>query len=163
MIRILGLWFAIVALSGCSMELPGDGNNLGGPTGPDDQYSADEPEYFREYVGDRVFFDSDESLITPTSARILDDQARWLNERRTLSIIIEGHTDERGTREYNLGLGARRASAVRDYLVEAGIEEHRISTATFGKERPQETCSAESCWSLNRRAVTTLGTSATLR
>ena len=88
------------------------------------------------------------------SAEILELQADWLIEHIDFVGVIEGHADERGTREYNLALGARRASAVRDYLVARGVADNRLRIVTYGKERPARTCSAEECWSENRRAVT---------
>jgi len=105
-------------------------------------------------VGDRVLFEVDSSQVTASGRATLDGQARWLNQYSRYSITIEGHADERGTREYNLALGARRATAVRDYLVSQGVSSSRLRTISYGKERPVSVCSAESCWSQNRRAVT---------
>ena len=111
-------------------------------------------EYFQQTIGDRVLFAVDQSTLTPEGASILDSQAAWLAERPAMQILIEGHADEQGTREYNLALGARRASAVLNYLVSKGIPDSRLRTITYGKERPLEICSDEACWSKNRRAVT---------
>ena len=119
-------------------------------------FSLDSPEYFTSLIGDRVFFDVDSTAVTSEAALILEQQAQWLNQNPEFSVTLEGHADEQGTREYNLALGARRASAVRDFLVGLGVADHRISTVTFGKERPVAVCSNESCWSMNRRAVTGL-------
>ncbi|SNZ21098.1 peptidoglycan-associated lipoprotein Pal [Cohaesibacter gelatinilyticus] len=107
-------------------------------------------------VGDRVFFDTDSSDINPSSQATLDKQALWLNQYGNYRVAIEGHADERGTREYNIALGARRANSVRNYLVSKGIASNRLMTKSFGKERPVAVCNDISCWSQNRRAVTVL-------
>ena len=108
-------------------------------------------------VGDRVFFEVDSSELTDQARATLEKQAQWLQMYRTYAFTIEGHADERGTREYNIALGARRAQAVRDYLAARGIEAHRMRTVSYGKERPVAVCNNISCWSQNRRAVTVLG------
>jgi peptidoglycan-associated lipoprotein len=108
-------------------------------------------------VGDRVFFETDSSELTPQSRATLEKQAQWLQNYRNYVFTIEGHADERGTREYNIALGARRAQTVRDYLVARGIEAQRMHTISYGKERPVAVCDNISCWSQNRRAVTVLG------
>jgi peptidoglycan-associated lipoprotein len=105
-------------------------------------------------IADRVFFSVDQASLSPEATATLDAQVGWLLQNASLPILIEGHADERGTREYNLALGARRASAVRDYMVARGIPDARISTITFGRERPVATCADESCFAQNRRAVT---------
>lgn len=105
-------------------------------------------------VGDRVFFDTDQATLRPDARATLQRQAAWLNQHPQVRVVIEGHADERGTREYNLALGARRANAVKDYLVSLGVAPNRIETISYGKERPVALCSNESCWSQNRRAVT---------
>jgi peptidoglycan-associated lipoprotein len=111
-------------------------------------------------VGDRVFFETDSSELTPQSRATLDKQAQLLtNYSQYSQFTIEGHADERGTREYNIALGARRAQAVRDYLISRGIQGHRMRTISYGKERPVAVCNDISCWSQNRRAVTVLGVS----
>ncbi|GJE01938.1 peptidoglycan-associated lipoprotein Pal [Methylobacterium isbiliense] len=107
-------------------------------------------------VGDRVFFDSDSTDLTPTATATLDKQAQWLSRYPRYTFLIEGHADERGTREYNFSLGARRAQAVRDYLASRGIGASRMRTVSYGKERPVAVCNDISCWSQNRRAVTVL-------
>jgi len=107
-------------------------------------------------VGDRVFFDTDQTDLSPTAISTLDKQAQWLSRYPRYSFLIEGHADERGTREYNFSLGARRAQAVRDYLASRGISASRIRTVSYGKERPVAVCNDISCWSQNRRAVTVL-------
>jgi peptidoglycan-associated lipoprotein len=108
-------------------------------------------------VGDRVFFETDATELTPTAAATLDKQAQWLQQYGNYSFTIEGHADERGTREYNIALGARRAQTVRDYLASRGIQPGRMRTVSYGKERPVAVCNDISCWSQNRRAVTVLG------
>ena len=107
-------------------------------------------------VGDRVFFESDSTDLTPQSVATLEKQAQWLQNYNRYAFTIEGHADERGTREYNIALGARRAQAVRDYLASRGIDAGRMKTISFGKERPVAVCNDISCWSQNRRAVTGL-------
>jgi peptidoglycan-associated lipoprotein len=107
-------------------------------------------------VGDRVFFESDSTDLTSTATATLDKQAAWLQRYPRYTFLIEGHADERGTREYNFSLGARRAQAVNDYLASRGIAAGRIRTVSYGKERPVAVCNDISCWSQNRRAVTVL-------
>ncbi|GLS42250.1 peptidoglycan-associated lipoprotein Pal [Methylobacterium brachythecii] len=107
-------------------------------------------------VGDRVFFESDSTDLTPTATATLDKQASWLQRYPRYTFLIEGHADERGTREYNFSLGARRAQAVQDYLSSRGIAGSRMRTVSYGKERPVAVCNDISCWSQNRRAVSVL-------
>jgi len=110
-------------------------------------------------VGDRVFFESDSSELTSQSIATLEKQAQWLQIYNQYTFTIEGHADERGTREYNIALGARRAQTVRDYLASRGVQPQRMRTISYGKERPVAVCNEISCWSQNRRAVTVLSTS----
>ena len=110
-------------------------------------------------VGDRVFFESDRSELTAQSIATLEKQARWLQNYSQYAFTIEGHADERGTREYNIALGARRAQTVRDYLASHGVNPQRMRTISYGKERPVAVCNDISCWSQNRRAVTVLNSS----
>jgi peptidoglycan-associated lipoprotein len=107
-------------------------------------------------VGDRVFFETDSSELTEQARATLDKQAQWLGNYNRYSFTIEGHADERGTREYNIALGARRAQTVREYLVSRGVAANRMRTISYGKERPVAVCDDISCWSQNRRAVTVL-------
>jgi peptidoglycan-associated lipoprotein len=107
-------------------------------------------------VGDRVFFETDSSELTEPARATLDKQAQWLNNYNRYAFTIEGHADERGTREYNIALGARRAQTVREYLTSRGIAAQRMRTISYGKERPVAVCDDISCWSQNRRAVTVL-------
>lgn len=111
-------------------------------------------EFFNSSIGDTILFNVDESTLRDQAIDVLNDQANWLKENQSLPITIEGHADEQGTREYNLALGARRATAVRNYLVSQGVDEALLSIVTYGKERPIEVCSEEKCWQQNRRSVT---------
>ncbi len=113
---------------------------------------------FTENVGDRVFFDYDRYDLKDEGRAALQRQAAFLKQYRQHSATVEGHCDERGTREYNLALGSRRAEAVKDYLVSLGIDSARLATISYGKERPVCVESAESCWGTNRRGVTVLTT-----
>ena len=147
---------ASLALAGCaSKKTPNSAADLGlGGAGAATPGSAQD---FTVNVGDRIFFDTDSTSIRADAQGILSRQAQWLNKYSNYAIVVEGHADERGTREYNLALGARRAAAARDYLVSRGVAANRIRTITYGKERPVAVCDDISCWSQNRRAVTTLG------
>ncbi|WP_455481823.1 peptidoglycan-associated lipoprotein Pal [Bartonella sp. B35(2025)] len=120
------------------------------------QSLADSRQDFTINVGDRVFFSLNSSSIELDAQRILMRQAEWLLRYPFYAITIEGHADERGTREYNLALGQRRAVAVRDYLISLGVSAQRIQTISYGKERPVAVCDDISCWNQNRRAVTTI-------
>jgi peptidoglycan-associated lipoprotein len=142
---------AALAVSACASK-PGDNSmaSAGAATPGSEQD-------FVVNVGDRVFFESDSSELTVTSRTTLDKQAQWLQQYQTYAFTVEGHADERGTREYNIALGARRAQAVRDYLISRGIPAQRMRTVSYGKERPVAVCNDISCWSQNRRAVTVLG------
>jgi peptidoglycan-associated lipoprotein len=108
-------------------------------------------------VGDRVFFETDSSELTATARATLDKQATWLTQYSRYNFTVEGHADERGTREYNIALGARRAQAVREYFTARGVQATRMRTVSYGKERPVAICDNISCWSQNRRAVIVLG------
>jgi peptidoglycan-associated lipoprotein len=110
----------------------------------------------RAEAGDRVFFAFDKSDITPEARQILQKQADWLKKYSQVTVTIEGHCDERGTREYNLALGERRATAVKNALVALGIPAARVSTISYGKERPAVVGSNEAAWAQNRRGVTTV-------
>jgi peptidoglycan-associated lipoprotein len=114
------------------------------------------PQDFTVNVGDRIFFDTDSSSIRADAQQTLAKQAQWLNQYPNYKVTVEGHADERGTREYNLALGARRAEATRDYLSSQGVQGNRMRTISYGKEKPVAVCDDISCWSQNRRAVTAL-------
>lgn len=105
-------------------------------------------------VGDRVFFDFDKAVLKPEAQRTLERQAAWMKQNYKVSITVEGHCDERGTREYNLALGERRATAVKNFLVALGIDPGRVSTISYGKERPAALGHTEAAWAQNRRGVT---------
>jgi len=111
-------------------------------------------EHFVATAGDRVFFDLDKFNLQSAARDTLQRQADWLKQFSNVRVTIEGHCDERGTREYNLALGERRANAAKDYLVGLGIDAYRIATISYGKERPEVLGSIESAWSQNRRAFT---------
>ncbi len=120
---------------------------------------ADDPRsvaYFQQTLGDRVFFAVDESTLSDQARATLAGQAQWLQINSDYALIVEGHADEQGTRQYNLALGARRASAAQNFLISQGVAASRIRTVSYGKERPVEVCSTEDCYSRNRRAVTVL-------
>jgi peptidoglycan-associated lipoprotein len=114
------------------------------------------PQDFTVNVGDRIFFDTDSSSIRADAQQTLAKQAQWLNQYPNYRVMVEGHADERGTREYNLALGARRAESTRDYLASQGVAANRMKTISYGKEKPVAVCDDISCWSQNRRAVTAL-------
>lgn len=111
---------------------------------------------FSQNVGDIVYFSTDSTDLSPEAQQTLASQARWLQQYSQYTITIEGHADERGTREYNIGLGAKRAESVKSYLARNGISGARIRTISYGKERPVAVCNDISCWSQNRRAQTVL-------
>ena len=111
---------------------------------------------FTSSVGDRVFFETDSTELTSAGQATLDKQAAWLNQYPRYTFTLEGHADERGTREYNFALGARRAQVTKEYLVAKGISAARMRTISYGKERPVAVCNDISCWSQNRRVVTVL-------
>ena len=115
---------------------------------------TDTVEYLAKGVPDRVFFATNESILTTKSRDTLRKQAAWLRENSNVNVVIEGHADERGTREYNLALGERRANAAKDYLMTYGISADRISVISYGKERPVDSGSNPLSWSKNRRSVT---------
>ena len=115
---------------------------------------TDTVEYLADGVPDRVFFATNESILTTRSRDTLRKQAGWLRENSEVNVVLEGHADERGTREYNLALGERRANAAKDYLMTYGISSNRISVISYGKERPVDSGSNPLAWSKNRRSVT---------
>ena len=146
--------FCGLAMAGCaSKKTPNSAGELGLGAGAATPGSAQD---FTVNVGDRIFFDTDSSAIRSDAQQTLSRQAQWLNKYSSYRIVVEGHADERGTREYNLALGARRAAATRDYLISKGVSGGRLKTISYGKERPVAVCDDISCWSQNRRAVTTL-------
>lgn len=150
---------AILALAACSNTGGLGGSGATGPGGvvqPGSPSDPRSPAYFQQTVGDRVLFAVDQSTLSPEAQTILQGQAQWLIANTDYSAVIEGHADEQGTREYNLALGARRANAAREYLISRGVAGTRLKVISYGKERPIEICSEESCYAKNRRAVTVL-------
>lgn len=113
-------------------------------------------EEFAQVIGERVYFDTDQYALSARARDVLRGQAQWLTSYPSVKMIIEGHADERGTREYNLALGARRANAVKDYLVSLGVDPSRMTTISYGKERPVNPGSTESAWAQNRNGYTRL-------
>ncbi len=111
---------------------------------------------FTTNVGDRIYFSEDKSILAPEAQETLRRQAQWLQQYGNVTVQVEGHADERGTREYNIALSARRATAAREFLISQGVAASRISSIAYGKERPAALCDAEQCWSQNRRAVTVI-------
>ena len=139
---------ATLAIAGCAKQ--NDQSALASAAVPGSQQD------FVVNVGDRVFFDTDSSELSDQARATLDKQAQWLNNYNRYAFTIEGHADERGTREYNIALGARRAQSVKAYMTAHGIDPGRMRTISYGKERPVAVCNDISCWSQNRRAVTVL-------
>jgi peptidoglycan-associated lipoprotein len=148
LLRGLVLIGLVLVVAACSRNGTGVGNLGPGGGAPGSQQE------FLVTVGDRVFFETDSSNLTPVAQQTLNKQATWLNRYGQYRILIEGHADERGTREYNIALGARRAAVVVNFLVSKGVNPQRITSKSFGKERPVAICNDISCWSQNRRAVT---------
>lgn len=146
---------ATLLVAGCASrdQIPNTAADLGLEGGSGEPGSRQE---FTVSIGDRIFFDTDSSSIRDDARETLRQQAQWLQQYDSYTITIEGHADERGTREYNLALGARRAAAARDFLISEGVSADRLDTISYGKERPVATCDDISCWSQNRRAVTAL-------
>ncbi|MCI0468274.1 MAG: peptidoglycan-associated lipoprotein Pal [Beijerinckiaceae bacterium] len=145
---------AALLISACAKNPAEDAAALASATGG--RASPGSPQDFAVNVGDRVFFDTDSSELTSTAQATLAKQAAWLQQYNRYTVSVQGHADERGTREYNFALGARRAENTKEYLVARGIPAARIRTLSYGKERPVASCNDISCWSQNRRAVTVL-------
>jgi peptidoglycan-associated lipoprotein len=131
-------------------------NGAGGPGGRGVAATPGSAKDFSANVGDIVYFSTDQTELSPEAQQTLANQARWLQQYSQYTITIEGHADERGTREYNIGLGSKRATSVRDFLARNGVQASRIRTISYGKERPVAVCNDISCWSQNRRAQTVL-------
>jgi peptidoglycan-associated lipoprotein len=147
-----------LGLAACKNPNRYGADGAGGTTqgGLGDPSNPASPAYFNQTIGDRVLFLVDQSTISDQGRMILAGQAQWLNSNANYAVIIEGHADEQGTREYNLSLGAKRAAAVQDFLISQGVAATRMRTISYGKERPLAICSDEECYSKNRRAVTVL-------
>jgi peptidoglycan-associated lipoprotein len=158
-LRVLTVLALAAALAACESDSANkganDGAGMGGPGGISS--GAVVPGTQSDLVanvGDRVFFDLDRYNVRPDARATLDRQAGWLKRYPQVSVVIEGHADERGTREYNLALGERRANSVRDYLVSQGVPASRVRVVSYGKERPVALGSNEAAWSQNRRGMT---------
>src|SRR5689334_1979138 len=151
--------FAAMIVAGLSLAACANNPMQGANAGLAGAAAPGSAQDFVVNVGDRVFFESDSTELTAQSVATLDKQAQWLQHYSQDTFTIEGHADERGTREYNIALGARRAQTVRDYLSSHGVSAQRMRTISYGKERPVAVCNDISCWSQNRRAVTVLNTS----
>ena len=152
-VRLAAALMGALALGACAKDQnAADGFGAGGAATPG---SAQD---FVVNVGDRVFFDTDSTSLNTEAQTTLGRQAQWLALYPRYTVTVEGHADERGTREYNLALGARRAKAAQDFLAARGVASTRIRTISYGKERPVALCDQDSCWAQNRRAVTVLNT-----
>jgi len=153
-------FLAVVLVAGSLAACANDANQQNSQlTGKDGSVTPGTHRDFSVNVGDIVYFTTDSSELTPEATATLHKQAVWLQQYPQYTIMIEGHADERGTREYNIALGARRAQAVRDYFTSRGVQSQRMRTISYGKERPVAVCNDISCWSQNRRAVTVLNAS----
>ena len=147
--NLLIILISVFALSACSTA------KKSGGTGSDDVYSGTATvKFLASGVKDRVFFATNRSALTTASRDTLRKQASWMRKNKKLNVVLEGHADERGTREYNLALGEKRANSAKDYLMTYGISSNRISVLSYGKERPVDSGSNPLAWSKNRRSVT---------
>jgi len=153
--KLLAAFAAAALLSACASEPEtAVATGTGNASASSGAIRVGSQEDLRANVGDRVFFGSDRSNIGADQRPVLERQARWLAQHAQNQVTVEGHADERGTREYNLALGQRRANAARDVLVASGVAGSRVQTVSFGKDRPEALSSDETSWSQNRRAVT---------
>ena len=157
--KFAGVVACALVLAACSRQQPRE-YGLGAT---DSVASPGSPQEFAVNVGDLVHFEEDSAALSGEAQGILRNQARWLNQYSQYTITIQGHADERGTREYNLALGARRAMSVRTFLAQVGVSAARMRTISYGKERPIAVCDAPSCWTQNRRAQTVLNNAAVAR
>ncbi len=173
---VLGICAGLALLAGCTSAPdetpPGGANAAGGGAGAgagktgagisSSELQGQPPPGTQQdleiSVGDRVFFDYDSSVLSPTATQTLDKQGAWLKQYPNVVVTVEGHTDERGTREYNLALGDRRANAVKNYLVALQVPADRVLTISYGEERPVDPGHDEAAWAKNRRAVTVVNT-----
>ena len=145
---------ACLVLSACATKKEVATDPIIGQMQGDVYTGTDTVEYLADGVPDRVFFATNESILTTASRETLRAQAAWLRKNPNINVVLEGHADERGTREYNLALGERRANAAKDYLMTYGISSDRITVLSYGKERPVDSGSNPLAWSKNRRSVT---------
>ena len=151
--KLAAVCCCFLALAACSKKNTPD---LEAGTGGVGQARPGSEQDFATNVGDRIYFIVDQSDLTPEGQEILTKQAQWLQRYPNVVVQVEGHSDERGTREYNIALSARRATATREFLIAQGVNPKRISSIAYGKERPAALCDAEQCWTQNRRAVTVI-------
>ena len=145
---------ACLVLSACATKKEVATTDIQGQMQSDVYTGTDTVEYLADGVPDRVFFATNETVLTTASRETLRAQAAWLRKNSSINVVLEGHADERGTREYNLALGERRANSAKDYLMTYGISSDRISVLSYGKERPVDAGSTPLAWSKNRRSVT---------
>jgi peptidoglycan-associated lipoprotein len=145
---------ACLVLSACATKKEVTTDAIQGQMQSDVYTGTDSVEYLADGVPDRVFFATNETILTTASRETLRAQAAWLRKNSSINVVLEGHADERGTREYNLALGERRANSAKDYLMTYGISSDRISVLSYGKERPVDAGSNPLAWSKNRRSVT---------
>lgn len=163
LIRFLALFLGLTLLAACETP-PTDSDAVGGAGGSgygsgadgSGNYAPGTQDDLANNIGDRVFFATDSSSLSSEAQGMLQRQANWLQQYPNVNVAIEGHADERGTRAYNLALGERRATAARNYLVSLGVNPSRVSSVSYGKERPAALGSSESAWAQNRRAVTVI-------
>ncbi|GIR26426.1 MAG: peptidoglycan-associated lipoprotein [Alphaproteobacteria bacterium] len=150
--KYLSLFFAgILLISGCETIGGSSSGSASGEFG--DSKQANLQAYLQNEIGDRVYFETDKHNISSASAFTLESQANWLKSTPGFQLLIEGHCDERGTREYNLALGERRGNAVKEFLASLGVDPGRLTVISYGKERPAAEGSTSEAWSENRRAV----------
>ena len=152
--NILLVVFASLLLTACATQKKVGKESGSGLLQSDVYTGADTVEFLATGVKDRVFFATNKSILTTASRDTLRKQAAWMRKNKDITVTVEGHADERGTREYNLALGDRRANAVKDYLLTYGISGGRVSVISYGKERPVNSGSSPLAWSQNRRSVT---------
>jgi len=145
---------ACLVLTACATKKEVATDAIKGQMQSDVYTGTDTVEYLADGVPDRVFFATNETILTTASRETLRAQAAWLRKNSSINVVLEGHADERGTREYNLALGERRANSAKDYLMTYGISSDRISVLSYGKERPVDAGSNPLAWSKNRRSVT---------
>ncbi len=145
---------ACLVLTACATKKEVATDAIQGQMQSDVYIGTDSVEYLADGVPDRVFFATNETILTTASRETLRAQAAWLRKNSSINVVLEGHADERGTREYNLALGERRANSAKDYLMTYGISSDRISVLSYGKERPVDAGSNPLAWSKNRRSVT---------
>jgi peptidoglycan-associated lipoprotein len=165
MIRLTAVCAAVLLLTACASDTAdpnaagrggAGGTQMAGLTGPGGRGAPGSQEDLTQTAGDRIFFDTDQSLVTPEGRTTLDRQVQWLQQNPRISIWVAGNCDERGTEEYNIALGQRRANADRDYLASRGINSGRLQTISYGKSRPVDPSSTQDAWARNRNAITSV-------